>query len=150
MWSEGSSGLIRVSPGSCQVQSLGSLGCALVFIWGYCGAHWGSSCLSGVAGFIGVPPECRRVHPAFIRVRPGSLRLHLGSLGSWGYVVAAVGFIQVHCGAGWRSSDSSEVARFIWVHTGGRPVHHCSLGSLGCALVVFGLIRGRWVHWGAP
>ena len=39
---------------------------------------------------------------------------------------------------------------FTGVRPGGPRVHPVSLGSLGCALGVGGLIGGRWVHLGAP
>ena len=72
----------KVCPGCCRIHSglLGSLGCSrrfVGFIWRHCGAHWGSSCYTGVAGFLGVRPVGRRVHSGSL----GSLRCTMGSFG---------------------------------------------------------------------
>ena len=114
--------------------------------------HWGAPLVSsgsfGVTGFTGVLPGGRRVHPA--------------SLGSLVCALGFAGFIKGHWvnwGVPWGTSGSSGVI----VVAGDPRVHPGSLGSLGCplgcrrvlprslgtlvcALVVVGFIRGRWVH----
>ena len=42
------------------------------------------------------------------------------------------------------------VVGFTRVRPGGRWVHPGSLGSLRCALIIVGFIRGRLVHSGSP
>ena len=103
--------------------SFDSFGCVLVvvgFIRVHWGAHWRSSGLSGVAGFIGVRRGCSMFNSEY--------------LGSSGYALVVVQFIRgrcVHRGALWESSGSS-------------------LGSSRCALGTEKLIRGRWVQLDAP
>ena len=121
-----------------------------------------------VAGFSGVLPGGRRIHPGylgifgcalevdwFIQVAGfiiGGLRVHPVSLG---LLVSSLGFVRllrcewVHSGTLWGSSVSFGVAGSIRVRTGGCRVHSVSLVSLGCALVIR-FIRFRWVHSGAP
>ena len=96
-------------------------------------ALWGSSGSSGVATFIVVRPECRRVHPGSF----GCALTVVGFIpGLWRCALGLVGFILGH----W----------VHWVHPGCCLVHPGWLVSLGCALGVVGLLRCLWVHWGAP
>ena len=90
--------------------SLDSFACVLVFVGFICVrwvAHWRSSGLSRVAGFIGVRRVCCRFNP--------------GYLGSSGCALIVIRFIRgrcVHRGALWESSGSSGVAGYIWVRSG--------------------------------
>ena len=63
---------------------------------------------------------------------------------------------RVRLGAPWKasvllgfigvSSGTFNVAGYIWVRRGGRPVRSGWLGSLGCALGVIGFARDFWVN----
>ena len=157
------------------LRSLGSLRCALGFIW-LIQVHWGSS--RGSSGISAVA--------GFTRVRRGVRRVHQRYLGSLGCTLLVVGFIRercvhrgrrVHWGAPLASPCSSRVTGFTVVHagvrrvhlgslasalgvvgfsgftgvrTGGRLVHQGSLSSLACALEVVWFILGRLVLWRAP
>ena len=101
--------------------------------WVPLGAPYGSSGSFGVVGLMWV--------------RPGGLRVNSWSLGSFVCALGVVGFIRdrwVHwLSTPWVSSGSFGSVGFTGVRPGGRPVHSRSLGSLGCALLVVGFIRGR-------
>ena len=97
-------------------------------------------------------------------------RLRSVWLGLLGYTQGVVGFARgrsTHWGVPWGSSGSFGVPgfirkrpggrrvrlrslRFIGVRPGGGRVRLGSLRSLGCALVVVGFVRGRWIHWVSP
>ena len=103
--------------------------------WVHWGAPLGWSDTSAVAGIVWLRCGGRRVHPE--------------SLGSLGYALGFLRFIQggwVHQVEPWWSSDTSGAAEFIRVRPGTRRVHPEPLRSFKCALVVVGFIRG---HWGA-
>ena len=109
--------------------SFGSLGCALCFVGFILGrlihssAPWESLGSSWVAGFS--------------RVRPGrSLECLLG-------VVVFIRGRWVHSRTPWGSLGSSGVVSFTHVCPLGRWVYPTSLGSLMCALWVFGFVRGH-------
>ena len=102
----------------------------------------------------------------FTPLYPGGLWVHPGSFGSLVSAQGGVGFMRVvgfilgrsvHLGAPWGSLCSSGVVGFTPVRPGCRCVHPWSLGSLGCALLVVGFIRGgtqvcpggSWVHPGS-
>ena len=92
-----------------------------------------------VAGFNGVRPGVRRVHP--------------GSLGSQECALCVVGFSRgrsAHLGASWGLSGSSGVAGYAGVRSRERRVHPGSLGSLELALGDVAFIQGRWVQLGTP
>ena len=151
--------------------SLGSLGCALVYLGdaGFIGVRsGGSSASSGVAGFIGVRPTVHRVHPGsgtpwgssgsigtvgFTRVRPESLGVHSGWLGSLGSVFGSsgsfgvIGFPRVSHGGPW---VTSVLFGLNWVRPGFRWVHSVCFGSCGCVLGVVRFFEGCWIHPGAP
>ena len=124
--SRGSSGLsevarfIEVRPGGRCVLlvSRGSLECALRVVWCRC-VHWGATWGSSDSFAV----------VGLILVRSGGLWVHSGSQGSLGCPLV--------------SSVSSRVAGFNQVRPGGRSG---SLGSLWCALMAVGFIRGRWVY----
>ena len=96
----------------------------------------------------------------FIRTRPGSSRVHLCSLGSFGRGPAkgVLGFIRVrwvwslvsfdvlwvHSGATWGSSGSFRFVGFIRARPGGRCVRSGSLGSFMHGLGDIGFIGFVW------
>ena len=129
----GVAAFIVLRPGCRKVRSrsLGSLGCALVFVGlvGGSRVHWGSPW--GSSGSFGVA----RVHPGGHRDRSGSL----------GCLVCALGIVGFGHGGGVRSG---------WLGLlgcpGGRRFRSESLGSLGCVLGDVGFVRCRWVHCCAP
>ena len=109
-----------VRPGSLLDRSGGLTGCALriagFFLcrWVHWVAHWLSSGLFGVTGFIGKRPGCRRVRSGLWihLVRSGSLGSLVcalecsGRLGLLGYALRVVGFVRdrwVNWGAPWVS-----------------------------------------------
>ena len=158
---------------------LDSLGYTLVavgFIKGrrvHWSTPWGPSGSSGVAGFTGVRPGGRLVHPLsfgcavvivwFIRggwihwSAPWGSSGSSGSLGTLWCVLEIVVFIQ---GSWFHWGCALGVIGFIRVHprslgslrvgTGGSRFHPCSQDTLVCALGVVGFIRDHWVHWRAP
>ena len=108
---------------------------------------WYALGVSKVAGFIGVRPRGRRIHPV--------------SLGSFGYALWDFGFIcnrWIHWGASWWSLCSYGAASFIGMRPGSRwvrpkpldSVHPKPLDSLRCALDSSGVIgvssEGGRVH----
>ena len=106
--------------------SLGSFGCALVFI-GFIRCLWVHS--GGSLEVVG-------------RVRPGGRWVHLALLGSLG----VVGFIWMRPGdrwVHWRWFGSLGVVGFILVLPGVCLVYSGYFGSFGCALVVVGFSRHR-------
>ena len=94
------------------------------------------------------------------RVNLGGGWVHLTSLGSLGFTLSVVGFIDVcwvHSGSPLGSLGLSGVVGFIrvrpaglWVCSVVRWVHPRSLGSLQFALGFVWFIVGRSVHWGSP
>ena len=106
--------------------SLGSLGFDMVFSlgvvryirchWVHRGAPWESFGSSGVAGFTGVRPVCRRFHP--------------GSLGSLGCAQGIVGFIWVVFFPGVRPLGVG-IIRVGWVHLDAPLVSSGSSGFSG-------------------
>ena len=97
---------------------------AVILFIGCRRVHWGMPCaslrLSGVAGFIGVCPDGRRIH--------------LVSLGSLVRALGVAEFIHGRWDMPWVTLCSSGVAGFIRVHPGGRRLHPGSKSSSGCAL----------------
>ena len=106
--------------------------------WVNWGAPWESSGTLGVAGFIELRSDCRRVRSGSL----GSLGCALRFLLRWGLLCS------LGCALG-----VVEFVRGRWVHWGAtwaRRVRSGSLCSLGYALGVIGFVRCRWIHCGAP
>ena len=77
-------------------------------------------------------------------MHPGVRQIHSVCFGSRGCVLGVVRFIEgrwVHPGAPWASSGLFGVVGFTRVRSCGRRVH---------SGYTFGVIRGVWVHKGAP
>ena len=156
-------------------ESLGSHGFALGVVglirgrWVHSCSPWGRWVYPGLLGSLDFVVGFSRVHACVRWVHPWSLcslglaLVSLGSLGSLGFVLGVVRFMQgrcVHSGSRSGSLGSSGVVRFTQVRAGGvgftsvraggRWVHPGSLGSVGFALGVVGFIRGRWIPSGSP
>ena len=137
--------------------------------WVPSGSRWGSLGSSGAVGFTRVRPACCWVHPGslaslgfalsvvgFIRGRWVRTRTHPGSLGSLeheGHWVHPRS-LGLHWLAQWVHPGSLGALRFAlwWVHPGLLRSFGFTHGVVGLSWLVgvVGIIRGRWVHSGAP